>query len=473
MNPETATGGRFLVVLEAPAPSEWASACVDLLRSAGHLVASSAETAEAGESPARGDHEVVVLIASDLTTVARRLVSLREGRLDPVAIVVVGVAAGPASRCLIRAVQDRMVEDPRQGEALGAALAHALRFCRALRRKARFDPAVSDLKRQIGAGELMRPVHEVAARASGSSAPVHLLGEVGSGRQVVARAIHALGKPRRRQGPFIVWPLAAAAPEGTERMRQLLYGTAATPGALELANAGTLVLDEISLLPAALAPGLIDLLAAGRRARVSRADASGEFAVDVRFMAASSADPQAAPAPSGPAVDLQDALGVLSAEVPPLRRRRGDIPIVADTLLNRYATFYDRPVVGLAPAAAALLQAYDWPGNIRELQEHMQRAVRRAHGPALERPDLAELDHMLAGRAAGEAAGTIEISLALNEAMPLMEMNRRCAAVAEIHAIRKALKATGGNITRAAMHLGVSRLHLQKRMTRYGLRRVR
>jgi DNA-binding NtrC family response regulator len=377
--------------------------------------------------------------------------------MDPVPIVAVGALSGAESRALIQEGVYRVVHDPRDAARLAAAAARALRYSRALQREATFDPQ-----------QMMEGVHRLVVKAARGTSSVLLIGEVGTGKRLVARAIHAGG--RASAGAFVSWPLAAVAPEGPDAVRAALFGTHDAPGALELALEGSLLFDEVGLVPMEVQSSLMEVLAMQEGATASRADGSARYAVTTRFMASTSTDLLPLVGAGRMREELHSILSVLPIALPPLRERRDDIPVVADTLLTQFAARFGKPVVALAPSAVDLLQQHAWPGNIRELQEHIARAVRRAHGPALTAEDLAELRHRLAGRAPSAHTGTIDLGLSLDEALPLREMGRRAAAAAEILAIRRALKATGGNVTRAARRLQVSRIHLQKRMKLYGLR---
>ena len=467
MTLEAAFGGRTLVAPDGPEGLERARRCVTALTGAGHRAELAADLRAAADELERADYEIAVIVVADPERLRQHLGRLSEAAMDPVPIVVIGVPPGPGSRALVEEGVYRVVGDADDTAALATAADRALRYARALRREATFDPGQPDLARQIGTGPLMTAVHKLVAKAARGTSPVLLVGEVGTGKRLVARAIHAGGDAR--DGPFVSWPLAAVAPEGPLPVREALFGTYDAPGVLELARGGSILFDEIGQVPPEVQPALAEVMAQ-RETSVARVDGSAHYRVTSRFLASTSSDLAAAAAAGRLRADLHSVLGVLPIAMPPLRERRDDIPVVADTLLSRFATRFARPVVALAPSAVDLLQQHAWPGNIRELQEHIARAVRRAHGPALTADDLAELRHRLAGRVVAGHTGTLDLGLSLDEALPLKEAGRRAAAAAEILAIRKALKTTGGNITLAARRLGVSRIHLQKRMKLYGLR---
>jgi len=296
---------------------------------------------------------------------------------------------------------------------------------------------------------------------------VLVIGEAGSGKHIVAHALHAQSKAPRRDGPFIRCLLSGIDPSW---LREDLYGTSARPGVYELANGGTLFVEDITLLPLAEQARLLDVLARGMSATVTRADSSATVPADLRLVAGAAGDLEDSMRQGRLLQDLHYRLKVLPIRIPPLRQRLPDIPGLATTLLDRYSGRLGRTIVGLSPRAIAILQRYSWPGNIRELEEHIERAARRAPGAIVEPEDLAELSHMTAGRPDAAPIGTIDIQLSLDESLPLAEIGRRAAVAAEMAAIRRALKITEGNVTRAARLLAVSRIHLQKRMKKLGLR---
>jgi len=468
MTTETAFGGRILVAPDGPEGLDAAREAAASLTAAGYRAEVAADLQAAAAELARADYEVAVLVISEAARLRAHFPALTAAAMDPVPIVAAGVPPGPESRALIHHGVYRTILDPRDAAALAAATARALRYSRALRREATFDPDQPDLARQIGTSDEMDGVHRLVAKAARGTSAVLLIGEVGSGKRLVARAIHARGPSG--EGAFVNWPLAAVAPEGPVAVREALFGTHDAPGALELAEGGSLVFDEIGLVPMEVQPALTEVLAMQGEPQATRADGSARYPVASRFMASTSTDLAFAVDTGHLIEELHSILSVLPIALPPLRNRRDDIPVVADTLLSQFAARYGRPVVALAPSAVELLQQHAWPGNIRELQEHIARAVRRAHGPTLMAEDLAELRHRLAGKPSTAHTGTIDLGLSLDDALPLREVGRRAAAAAEILAIRKALKVTNGNVTRAARRLRVSRIHLQKRMKLYGLR---
>jgi two-component system response regulator AtoC len=457
--------GRLLVVLTSPGEREPWRGCVESLQAAGHLVHAAGSPAEALARMAAVEDEIVVLVGPSTGAIERTARDLMARLMAVVPVVVAGIPDGELSRALVR--EGAWITTPGcEPATLGPVIDRALRFARAIDREARFDPSLP-LERMLGSGDLIAPALRMVERAAESPSPVLIVGEVGTGKQIVARAIHSHPRNERHGGPFVKFPLRALSDEA---MRQELLGTEARPGVLELAHGGTLFLDDINVLTPPLQALLLDLMSAGREAAVFPADSRRRVPADARLIAGSIVDLVEDPSFGGLREDFHARLTVLPIHLPPLRQRPGDIPVMAGALIDRLAVVHRRTLVGLTPAAASLLQRHHWPGNVRELEEHMDRAVRRSPGPALDVTDLPELVHMTAGRPDAPAGNLLELRLALDPRLPLAETGRRAQVAAEVTAIRRALRETGGNVTHAARLLKVSRMHLQSRMKRYGLR---
>jgi len=464
---EEPTGGRLLVsLIDPPARAAW-SRCVEALQAAGHLVTASDEPRLTIESVSGSSCELAILITTEGRSVERRVRDLLGWVTEWMPVLVAGGIKGPAARELIVAGAWSVVPaEQALPQVLHQAVARALRHSRALQREARFVPGDS-LLRQLGAGEEMREVVRRVSSASGSQAAILVIGEPGSGKRIVARAVHSQAKGSRRQGPFVTCLLGGIDPAF---VKEELYGTELRPGPYELAHGGTLYMDDISLLHKEDQSRLIEMLDQGRRALVTRDDGSAAVPADLRLVAGATTGAEELAAQGRLLEPLARRLRVLPIRLPPLRQRIADIPALASAWIDRSAARSGRTIVGMAPRTVAVLQRYSWPGNIRELEEHIARAVRRTRGPVIEEEDIAELAHMSAGRPVSPLSGTLEVLISLDETLTLPEIGRRAAVAGEVVAIRRALRLTGGNVTHAARMLGVSRLHLQKRMKRFGLR---
>ena len=413
-----------------------------------------------------GEHDVVMLVVPErygrpdrrLTELVARLAAAQ------VAVVVAGVAGAEASRALLAAGACDVIESARRGAEYHRVVSRALRLATELKREARYDSGMP-LSRQLGSGETMLERIRLMEKAAVTASPVLLTGESGTGKLIVAHAIHAGEGNRRRNGPFIRCLLGAIEPAGLE---EELYGTERRPGVLALANGGTLYLEDVALLPPVDQSRLARLLEDGPVARVSCADGSGTYPADLRLIAATAADLREEVARGKFRQDLWYRLKVMPIALPPLRRRPSDIPGLAIALIDRWAAKLEKTIVGLSPDALGLLEGDDWPGNLSELEQRLAAAVRRARGPVL---DLEDFQAMPENNKTRKVAGAIEMVICLDETLPLAEVSRRGRAAAEIAAIRHALEASGGNVARAARALRTGRAHLQRRIRMYGLKK--
>ncbi len=300
-----------------------------------------------------------------------------------------------------------------------------------------------------------RAVLSDAYRVAGSEATVLVTGESGSGKEVVAGFIHR-NSPRRR-GPLVAVNCAAL-PEGL--LGSELFGhekgaftgaLARRPGRFREADGGTLFLDEIGDMPIGLQPALLRAIETGR---VTPVGGTGEQSVDIRLIAATHRDLQEAVRDGSFRQDLYYRLNVFAVELPPLRERPEDILALARAFLHRNGSGRR-----LSPAASRALMAHGWPGNVRELANAIERAqilantevILPEHLPPAVR-QAAERDPDREHGNAAEASGGV---------IPLDEVER--------DSIARALEQTGGNRTRSAELLGISRRTLIYKIKRYGL----
>src|SRR5947209_17140239 len=236
----------------------------------------------------------------------------------------------------------------------------------------------------IGDGRAIRQLLDSVASAASSRATVLLQGEAGTGKELLARAIHA--QSDRREGPFIRLNCGAL-PEG--QIESTLFGhekglTGAPKrslGALERANGGTLLLDEIAELPADLQPKLLRVLQEREFERIGGPGAAVKC--DVRIIATTSRDLEAEVNAGRFRQDLYYRLNVFPISIPPLRDRHEDIPVLAHRFAARAAAEAGKEVAGLEPEALELLCVQDWPGNVRQLQSAVERAVILSAEPML------------------------------------------------------------------------------------------
>ncbi len=317
----------------------------------------------------------------------------------------------------------------------------------------------SRLGRLIGRSDAMRAVYRTVERVAASRANVLITGESGTGKELVARAIHELGP--RRDAPLVVVNCAAI-PETL--MESELFGhekgsfTDARErriGKFEAASGGTIFLDEIGELPLGLQAKLLRAL---QERSIERVGSNQAIPVDARVLAATNQDLEREVAAGRFRSDLFYRIHVVPIALPPLRDRREDIRLLAETFLARARADADRGPSRISAAAAAALERHPWPGNVRELENAIERAVALADGDILEPTDLPEEIQQAArheGLRDDVRAGRVDLETAV--------------ARFEGDLLRETLVRTGGNQTRAAERLGITRRVLKLKMDRYGL----
>jgi DNA-binding NtrC family response regulator len=257
----------------------------------------------------------------------------------------------------------------------------------------------------LGASPAMKQVYSVIERVAGSSVDVLVTGETGTGKELVARALHQ--RSRRAAAPFV--PVdCGAIPDAL--MEAELFGhergaftgaDARRMGLIEFADGGTLFLDEIGELPPALQAKLLRVL---QERRVRRVGARQETAVDVRVIAATSRHLDEMVERGEFRRDLFYRVNVVRIDLPPLRARGDDVGLLAEFFANRAAQEMGKPVSGLSMDAYQVLRGYHWPGNVRELQNAVRRAVAMTRSATAGVEDLPDDIVAAAGRAAGDAA---------------------------------------------------------------------
>ncbi len=261
----------------------------------------------------------------------------------------------------------------------------------------------------LGESPAMREVFSLVDRVATSAVDVLVTGETGTGKELVARAIH--GRSRRAGGPFV--PVdCGAIPEAL--MESELFGhergaftgaDARRMGLVEFADGGTLFLDEVGELPLPLQAKLLRVL---QERRVRRVGARQENAVDVRVVAATSRDVDALVKSGAFRRDLYYRINVVRIDLPPLRDRGDDVGLLAEHFAAKASREMGRPVGGLSTDVYQLLKAYHWPGNVRELQNVVRRALALARSPTAGIDDLPDEVVAAAGRqaaTAGDGAG--------------------------------------------------------------------
>jgi DNA-binding NtrC family response regulator len=395
---------------------------------------------------------------------ARDTTSGREGielvarlrALDPTLPVIVMTAWSSVEGAVaaVRSGARDYIEKPWNNARLLATLRSQLELSRALRQGRRLELENRLLRRDgaprmIAEAPAMRPVLDLISRVGPSEANVLVTGEHGTGKELVARILHAASA---RAARTLVTVNVGGLSEGVFESELFGHERGAFTGAraervgrFELADGGTLFLDEIANVPLAQQAKLLRVLQTGEFERVG---SSRTRRVSVRLVSATNADLRAEVAAGRFREDLLFRINTVEIRLPPLRDRREDIPLLAAEFLERHAHRYRKPLAGFDPEAMAALLAHPWPGNVRELEHAIERAVLMAAGERLGAADIG-----LGPVQTGGAAGL--------EQLTLDEVEREL--------IRRALKRHDGNVSEAAKSLGLSRSALYRRLERHGL----
>jgi two-component system NtrC family response regulator len=301
----------------------------------------------------------------------------------------------------------------------------------------------------LGTCRKMQEVFSVIRKVATTDAPVLIIGESGTGKELVARAIHRLSVHKAK--PFIVINCGAI-PENLMESELFGHEKGAFTGAhiqrkgrFEMADGGTLFLDEIGELPLNMQVKLLRFL---QERVIERIGGRQQIEVDARIIAATNRDLKEAMKDGSFREDLYFRLGVILIALPPLREREGDKILLARAFLKRYADESRKNVKGFTDQAMDAIEQYNWPGNVRELENQIKRAVIMAEGPQVTPADL----EMEAPRSRYEG-------MALKDARAALEKELFTKAVAR----------SGGNLTKAAMELGISRPTLYDLMDKYGI----
>jgi two-component system response regulator PilR (NtrC family) len=325
-----------------------------------------------------------------------------------------------------------------------------------------------ELEGIVGRSEAMREVLELVRRVAPSRANVLLVGESGTGKERVARAIHM--QSERRDGPFI--PInCGAIPENLIESELFGHVRGAFTGAdrehtglFVAAKGGTVFLDEIGELPLALQPKLLRVL---QERRAKPVGATQELDVDARVVAATNRDLESEVRAGRFREDLFFRLNVLQIDLPPLRARRDDIPILVQTFLEKFAREYKSEVVQLSPAALAKLLTFRFPGNVRQLENVIERCVALSRGgevgvDALPR-EIRDLDEERQTPAPAVVSSTGSPAAFPSAGVDL----ERAVEALEVRLITQALETAGGVKTRAAELLGLSFRQFRYKFAKY------
>jgi two-component system response regulator HydG len=380
-------------------------------------------------------------------------------RPDLPVIVLTGSGNFPTAVAAMRAGAYDFVTKPVDLAAVALAIRRAAER-RALRAEvSRLRRVVAEARRfdtLVGASAAIQEVYASIERIGPTDATVLITGQSGTGKEIVARAIH--GQSKRTQAPFVAVDCASI-PEAL--FESELFGhakgaftdaKAQRVGLFVQADRGTLFLDEVGDLPPAIQPKLLRAL---QERRVRPVGGDSEIAVDGRVVAATNRDLDAMVAEREFREDLFYRINVVQLPLPPLRVRAGDVLLLAQHFVDHFARMFGRDIHGITPEAAERLLHYDWPGNVRELRNAVERAVAMSQTYHITVDDLPE-------RVRGyRPAPRLDRDPALD--LTLEEVERR-------HILR-VLDAHGGNKLAASQALDIDRKTLYRKLSRYGVER--
>jgi len=370
----------------------------------------------------------------------------------PVIVMTAWANVELAVEAMRRGARD-FIQKPWENERLVSILRTQIELHRALQQAARLE-AENRLLRAEGRPEFlasapaMQPVLDTISRVGPSDANVLITGEHGTGKEVVAQTLHALSA---RASRALVAVNTGAIPDGV--FESELFGhvkgaftDARTDriGRFELADGGTIFLDEIGNVPLRQQAKLLRVLESGE---IERVGSSRSRRINVRVLSATNTDLSTACGSGQFREDLLFRLNTVEIHVPALRDRREDIPLLATHFLSRYASRYRRGVQRFDPAALHAMKQYSWPGNVRELEHTIERAVLMCRTAEIQPADLS-----------------------LNSSRP-QSQNLEDLSLEAVEAVlvRKALQRFQGNVSQAAEALGLSRGALYRRMEKYGV----
>ena len=433
------------------------SALSGVLRDEGYTV----DAVDSGEACvdrlSRSVYDVIVLDIwlpgmDGLATLAK----LRERRVDSPVVMISGHGNIESAVRAIKLGAYDFVEKPLSLEKTVLVIGNAVRQ-RMLEAENRALRATVDRRlTMVGESYAMAQLREQIAMAAPTNGRVLIFGENGTGKELVARSIHAMS--RRRLAPFVEVNCAAIPEELIEselfgHMKGAFTGAVADRrGKFEIADSGTLFLDEIGDMTLKTQAKVLRAL---QEQVVEPVGGASSVHVDVRVLAATNKDLPVEIRTGRFREDLYFRLNVIPVYVPPLRERGGDIPLLADHFMSELAREYGRRSKRFDAGAAARLRSYAWPGNVRELRNVIERLIIMVSGDTITVDDLAFLD----GVAVSDVGSTVAAAAPLHVARDRFERDY----------ILKALAAQQGNISRTADVLGVERSNLYRKMKGFGI----
>ena len=466
---------------------------VAMLRREGHDVLQAGSGAEAIERLS----EVDVVITDLRMPGADGMEVLRTAsRAFPQVPVIMITAYGSVGQAVeaIKAGAFDYIEKPFEQESIRTIVEKAIKQAAANRMAPRAtlyqatDPESTGRFGLVGHSLEIQNIFAIIEKVADTPSTVLITGESGTGKELVAKALHE--HSGRKGGPFIKINCAAIP---KTLMESELFGyekgaftgaTSSKPGRFELADGGTLFLDEIGEIPVEMQ---VKLLRAIQESEFERVGGLKTIKVDVRLVTATNRDLEQETQRGNFREDLYYRLNVVPLQIPPLRKRAGDIPLLVAHVIKKFNERLKKAISGVSDEALAALEAHSWPGNIRELENVLERTILFSKGPRIERSDLQLANsgdpahNHGSGHAASTGSGSIPViadddddSVASEHigspSGSLKDIVRAETSRVERELIVKALDETGGNVTQAARLLKISRKSLQMKMKELGLR---
>lgn len=431
-----------------------------LLKSEGFKVTLVDNPQDVIDQVRRREYDVVLLdlnYTRDTTSGQEGLELVREIRRMDKDLSVVVMTAWASVELAVNIMQEGardFITKPWENERVITVIRNQAEYSRLLRKGALLKEENEVLRSEqkvdfISCSEAMKPVIEIIDAVGPSDANVLITGENGTGKGVIAKVLHE--RSNRQDKPFISVNMGGL-PEGV--FESELFGhvkgaftdaKADRAGRFELADSGALFMDEIGNIPLNQQNKLLRLLETGEFERVG---SSKTREVDVRIISATNADMQEAVQVGTFRQDLLYRLNTIQIHLPPLRERLEDIPVLAEHFLGRHLKKYKKPIEGFSSNALKTLENYEWPGNIRELDHSIERAVLMCKGNTIEPVNL------------GLNGGSTSVAASMDD-MSMDDLEK--------YFIERTLKRHSGNATEAAKALGLSRSAFYRRLQRFGL----
>ncbi|WP_342642299.1 sigma-54-dependent transcriptional regulator [Rhodoligotrophos ferricapiens] len=352
------------------------------------------------------------------------------------------------------------IEKPFKADRLILVVGRALEASRLRRENEELKERAGALAELIGESGVMRQLRQLVKKVAPTNSRVMISGPLGSGKELTARVLHAWS--HRANGPFVILPAATMAPE---RMEEELFGvenpdgTLARVGALEEAHGGTLFIDEVADMPIETQGKILRVLVDQSFQRVN---GSKRVRVDVRVVSSTSRDLPRLIEQGLFREDLYHRLNVVPIRVPSLGERRDDIPALVHSFSRQYSAISGQPLREIAEDALAILQTLDWPGNVRQLRNNVERLMILAGGEPGTEINASMLPSELGGvmppLANGNGAEQL-MSLPLREAREIFEREYLAAQIARF----------GGNISKTATFVGMERSALHRKLKLLGV----